>query len=188
MTKIGWFFKKKFGSRDKIKMKIGESFLSLIIKCVESFKGKKLHEKGYLYLHILVYEFVKNDQDYQKFNRFVSGSGYYVNYDEVLRNFLIEKYSSTGWFPENFLEIFYQVSNYFSLELSKERETWSEKGRIVVPVNIYSKLYDLDKKSLKAEKMKKLMKSNFSIVYPELLLNIKNETMLYCKEVFKIIS
>ncbi len=92
MTKIGWFFKKKFGSRDKIKMKIGESFLSLIIKCVESFKGKKLHEKGYLYLHILVYEFVKNDQDYQKFNRFVSGSGYYVNYDEVLRNFLIEKY------------------------------------------------------------------------------------------------
>ena len=171
-----------------MKKKIGDSFLSLIIKCVESFKGKKLPEKGYLHLHILVYECVKNDKDYQMFNKFVNGSGYYVNYDELLRNFLIEKYSNTNWFPDKFLEIFYQDSYYFSSELSKDRETYRKKGRIIIPINIYSKLYELDKKFSKDEKMKKFMKSKFAIDYPELRLNVRNEIMLYCKETYKIIS
>ena len=206
MTNIKSFFKNLFSSDENIKhsetpyhgrsgrdesstdRKIKELYLSIITKSVASFGDENLPLKGQYYLHILIYEYIELFcKNVSELDDLLRGNNYILNFREVLKSYLIEKYSSNTWFPDYSTEsIFFiidgTIETFFKQQLSNIDEH-NKKGVKLLPSLIYSKLYDVaieyDKDELSKNRLINSL-GHFTINYYKLLMFLNMETINYC--------
>ena len=194
------FFQKIFSSDDTFQKelkenisqsieeeKICEQFLSLIIQCVDSFKVDQLPSKGYFYLYILVFEYIKKLKKFNEIYNLLELSEHHPRYEDVLKKHLVEKFSSNSWFTKKFYRTFQKECDYFSEQFFYFKEQ-SMKG-ISVPIpHFYIKLYDIDTSTTDYEGKDKFLESysKFNNEYSKLLSFISKETTKYCNNIKKM--